>query len=361
MSNNFGKKRFVIVGGLTSWGTAPSFVGQEITGFKTTAVDGGQTDHLDNSELSGHEGTADFIQAGVQGGATISLEKPVEFNRKFDLMALAGILGSYTSVINESILTHTIKQKKVLEPGEMLQCSHAMAHTEGTEAKVVPSFYFNSVALKYQNGRLEMICKGDGSHYVIGDGALYTLLTGLTEANYPGGYPTFSGLQILMNDTKDLSGDTETELSIETDKIKCSDLEIEFSRPAKALPVSSGDNFAGQPNDETGIQIAVKLKENTKTATNSLWLSKHHAAKSQKMTIVFTGPMIPGSTTPYSFAVKLPRLQIKTAPTYDMATPTPVNLELKAAEAIAIPTGFASKLTVVEVVNKIPALTGYPS
>lgn len=353
MSTNYYNKK-TLVKSATEWGTAPAIVSltDELTGFETISVDGGDREHLDNSKLSGRGGLANYVQAGEYKAATISLEKPVEFDRKFDVQVLSSILGQISSVNVVGVVTHSMISKKIMESSEILAKILAFFHTEGTECKVIPSWFPNEVSFKYANGRLVMSVKGEGSHYVVGSETDYTNILATTEKVYGGGYATFGQLVVQMNDTKDLAGDTESALS-SSDNVKPSEFEIIFSRPSKALPVSAQEDYPTMPTDETGLMTTVKMKINTKDAKNATWKTKQTLAKSQKMKAVFTGGVIPGDTANYKITFEFSRLSIPAGVKYDFTTPTPVTIELKAAESISIPSGFTSELPRVEIVNTV--------
>lgn len=262
---------------------------------------------------------------------------------------LVSIMGKYTSDTPEAGVTkHIIVMSEVIS-----SIYHTLAYDEGDEVIVIPTIIPTTGNITYDNGlNLDVDFMASG---IIPADAGWTQPLAVT-------YPSDGKHICRLMDCKVYVNNFEDADFTATDEMEPSGLNIGINRGHETTAPVSGKDTAGEPFEANAPFKTIALNFPKKTVATPTYRTAFKDKVLKKMRIQFTGPMIEGALSSYyGFTLNFPRLYLPNPPDVKQQTPYPTDISFKSLKSTTTPAGMSYPLPYIEIVNAVPALTGYPA
>jgi len=281
-------------------------------------------------------------------GPNEAIDFAPEFGSKIGLGYSPGAIGSAIAALFGIVATPAAEgdgYKHVFDWADEMAAFFTFVTMRNGVIWEIPSCVCYKLSLKMGNGKLQGSI-GLRGNFLKNDSVINTeteidALTPEAEANF---IKVQHGV-LRMND----EGDTALDSG---DILETADLQLDLERTVDAQ-ISLGGNFISRPK-ESVFKHTAKLTLPYATAANVALFDKFVAKTAQKMDIVFSGPLL-GGTTHYALSLGFPRMKFTAPPDVKLEDIMKNGLELLAEEAAAAPAGMTGHVRpYLELVNLRP-------
>lgn len=248
------------------------------------------------------------------------------------------------------VTKHAFKLVKVLDPLPLF----SLAVDYPTDIRGLPSITFSELLIELADNIFKVTATFTGDIWATQSGSL----TLTTQTDRSGCFKLFNDLATpRINQSDDVSDDA---LDSGDTQLKASNVRVRFTRDILSQePVQGGAASRSAVTDNGPPEIFLELDYPETETQNIPWLAGHQNATYYKGDLTLVSESNIGATsTPYTFFIQFPRLEIRTAPTHDEATPMPVTTVFKMVQPPTAPNGMTETLPNGYFYNTLPTL-GY--